>query len=103
MPFHGRLVAISKRNPGRLRILGAFSLRLDSEGSIGHFFSDAGVVPDAVVPIDFGGTGLSATPTLLGLDRDGVTGRSWIGKLDADKENDVLRYIATSCPDCRLE
>ena len=86
-----------------------FNYKCDAWPDCGGFYALRQLVAAACevrsnqVPIDFEGTGLSATPALPGLDRDGVIGRSWIGKLDADKENDVLRYIATSCPDCRLE
>lgn len=41
-----------------------------------------------------GSTGASGTPTLILVDRNGVVSKSWVGKLSATEESDVLGQLA---------
>jgi thiol-disulfide isomerase/thioredoxin len=44
--------------------------------------------------------GISATPTILLLDRSNRVDREWIGALDANQENDLLAAVRAFCGHC---
>jgi hypothetical protein len=57
------------------------------------YLKKLGVSVDDVKQAPLASFGVSGTPTLILVDRDGVTRQSWIGKLSADKETDFLKSL----------
>lgn len=51
------------------------------------------IEPDAVVYVEQSELPVSATPTLLVVDPDGVITHAWIGLLDTEREADVLDVV----------
>lgn len=54
------------------------------------YLDKLGVSVDEVKQIPLASIGVSATPTLILIDRNGTVIESWVGKLPSDKENEVL-------------
>lgn len=57
------------------------------------FLVSQAIEPDAVVYIEQDELPVSATPTLLMTDPDGVITHAWIGLLDTEQEADVLDIV----------
>lgn len=57
------------------------------------YLKNLGVTVDDVKQAPLASFGVSGTPTLILVDRDGVTRQTWVGKLAADKEMDFLKSL----------
>jgi hypothetical protein len=57
------------------------------------YLKNLGVTVDDVKQAPLASFGVSGTPTLILVDRDGVTRQTWVGKLSADKEMDFLKSL----------
>jgi thioredoxin-related protein len=56
-------------------------------------FASGGAQPDGMVNIDFASIKVPGTPTLLLVDNTGKVLDVWVGKLDPDKEKEVLKVL----------
>ena len=87
MPFYRRLMA---RNETDLQVVVAAP---PHDTGIGEYLASEAVHPDAVVFVERGQLPLLATPTLFVVDASGTVTHAWLGRLDADREADVLSVL----------
>jgi thioredoxin-related protein len=56
-------------------------------------FSGAGAQPDNMVNVDFAAIKVPGTPTLMLVDNNGKVLNVWVGKLNSDGEQEVLKAL----------
>ena len=84
--FHGRLAQAAKRNGVRL-----VAVSREEPARNRAFLSSGGVSVDAALSLDASHIRLAVTPTLILVRRNGVVIKSWVGRLNPQGEEDVLR------------
>jgi hypothetical protein len=90
VPFYSRLVTLRNSLGGRFKIYAVF-FQGQREGIA---YSDAhGLSFDGVLPAHPGIAKITATPALLLLDRDSTITAAWVGRLDEQKQNQVMAAI----------
>lgn len=62
----------------------------------GKYLNELGVVVDGIVNASLADIHVAATPTLVLVDRSGRVSNVWVGKLDSNRENDVIQRAFTS-------
>jgi hypothetical protein len=88
MPFYRRLVGIA--GPGVQIVIAA----MPSDTGIEAYLASEGLKPDGIVFVsDEDVLPVSATPTLLLADADGVVTHAWVGLLSASGEAEVITQI----------
>jgi hypothetical protein len=63
---------------------------------VARYLSEQGVIVDDIINLSLAEIKVSATPTLLLVDRSGKVSDVWVGRLDARKENEVTQRILNS-------
>lgn len=66
---------------------------LQNEATGTKYLDSYNVKVDKVVSGALDGIGVSGTPTLLLVDENGMVTDAWIGRLDKEKENDVIAKL----------
>lgn len=66
------------------------------KAEVGKYLNELGVVVDGMVNASLADIHVSATPTLVLVDRSGRVSNVWIGKLDSNRENDVIERAFNS-------
>jgi hypothetical protein len=66
------------------------------KGEVDKYLNELGVVVDGVVNASLSDIHVSATPTLVLVDRSGRVSNVWVGKLDSNRENEVIQRAFTS-------
>ncbi len=66
----------------------------EAEG--GKYLEGLGVVVDGIVTASLSDINVSATPTLVLVDRSGRVSNVWVGKLDSNRENEVIQRAFNS-------
>ncbi|HJP92914.1 MAG TPA: hypothetical protein VJ875_13230 [Pyrinomonadaceae bacterium] len=61
------------------------------KAQVGKYLNELGVVVDGIVNASLADIHVSATPTLVLVDRSGRVSNVWVGKLDSNTENDVIQ------------
>jgi hypothetical protein len=64
-----------------------------AKADVARYLSEKGFVVDEVVNVALSDLNVSATPTLLIVNRDGILSDVWVGKLDVTKEAEVIQRI----------
>lgn len=90
MPFYRRLI---ESGPTDVQIVVAAPTR---DASINDHLASEGVKPDSVVLVRRGVLPVAGTPTLLLLDRRGVIIDAWAGRLNDERETEVLGALGAS-------
>jgi hypothetical protein len=67
-----------------------------NKAEVARYLSDHGVVVDGIINASLSEINVSATPTLLLVDRSGNVRDVWVGKLDAGKKTEASRRILDS-------
>jgi hypothetical protein len=57
------------------------------------YVEELGVLVDGIVNVSLSDIQVSATPTLFLVDRSGRVSNVWIGKLDGNRENEVIQRV----------
>ena len=65
-----------------------------ADAGIRRYLVSENLEPDAVVFTEEGELPVFGTPTVLVVDDKGVVMRSWVGRLDAAGEADVMRVLS---------
>lgn len=86
-PFYRQLVDKAKQDPN-VRIVAIFP---EGEDSAKDLLKKEGVQIDEVYSGSLESIGVIATPTIMLVNQDGTITDSWLGKLPAEKENDVVK------------
>ena len=85
-PFYRRLW---QQRPGsEPRILAVVP---GDKAEVGKYVEELGVVVDGIVNASLSDIHVSATPTLFLVDRSGRVSNVWVGKLDGNRENEVIQ------------
>jgi hypothetical protein len=88
-PFYQRVAQERSRNLN-LRLVAVFPQQsAESE----EYLKGLGVAVDEVKQSELGQFGVSGTPTLILLNNHGIVENSWLGRLNDDKESEVLRLL----------
>jgi hypothetical protein len=66
------------------------------KAEVGKYLNELGVAVDGIVNASLADIHVSATPTLLLVDRSGRVSNVWVGKLDSNRENDVIQRVFNS-------
>lgn len=104
MPFYKRLVDQRNQAGSRVKIVAAvpkppaknpeaqkMAQAVQAEES--QKLAEAGVKPDAIVPLDFASVKVNGTPTILLVDNQGKVLDVWVGKQPEDGEEEVLEAL----------
>ena len=91
MPFYQRMV--QGHPPGRVRIV---AVSREPVETLQTFLRERHVEVDAVATIRGPEVPVSATPTIVLVDRRGVVKQSWLGQLTAAQEKDVVRALTST-------
>ena len=100
MPFYRRLSGITKPTPGALKFIALSPKDTQHQGA--EYLTQYSVQPDTVESADFMNLGVFSTPTLALMDGTGRIRNVWVGLLDRQKEDEVLRTIGRLCSKCQL-
>jgi hypothetical protein len=87
-PFYQLLA--QKRSGAHVKLVAV--LPQDS-GDSQKYLRDLGITVDDVKQGKPGSIGVSATPTLIMIDGNGIVTKSWLGKLPAEEEAEVLALL----------
>ena len=68
----------------------------DDKIEVTKYLEKLGVLVDGIVNVSLSEVRVTATPTLFLVDRSGKVTNVWIGKLDSDKENEVIQRVFNS-------
>ncbi|PYP86441.1 MAG: hypothetical protein DMF61_13225 [Blastocatellia bacterium AA13] len=93
-PFYRRLTEEVKK-PGDVRFM-ALLPQSRTEGQ--KYLSDLGIPIQDIEQADLGSINVRGTPTLILVDNSGIVTASWVGKLEPDKEADVINKL--QCENC---
>ena len=63
---------------------------------VSKYLGELGVVVDGIVNASLADIYVSATPTLILVDRSGKVSNVWVGKLDTSRENEVIQRAFNS-------
>jgi len=66
------------------------------KGEVGKYLNELGVVVDGIVNASLSDIHIAATPTLVLVDRSGRVSNVWVGKLDSNRENEVIQRAFNS-------
>ena len=89
-PFYQRLAQENAKNGG----VSLIALLPQSVGESQKYLNDLGVSIDDIRQAPLDAVKATATPTLIMVDRTGSVTESWVGKLPAEKEVEVLsRFV----------
>ncbi len=99
LPFYRRLAAFRSSAPGALRLVAVLPSQPESTA---RFLQVHEIDVDATVSEPLDKIGVQVTPTLLLLDRNVKLTQSWVGFLDAAKQEEVLKVLKEVCPSCAV-
>ena len=66
------------------------------KAEVSKYLDELGVVVDGIVNASLADIHVSATPTLVLVDRSGTVSNVWVGKLDSNRENEVIKRAFNS-------
>jgi hypothetical protein len=93
-PFYQRL-AQEKAKKGEVSLIAVLP---QSVGESRKYLNDNGISVDDIKQASLDAVQARATPTLIMADRTGTVVESWVGKLPAEKEDEVLNRIFVGDP-----
>lgn len=92
MPFYKRLLDERNQKNSPVKFIAAVPAE-EAKAEETQKFAAVGAQPDHMVKIDFSSIKVPGTPTLLLVDNQGKVLDVWVGKLDSDKEKEVLEVL----------
>jgi hypothetical protein len=87
-PFYRRLWQQRSRSEPRM-----IAVVPGDKVEVAKYLEKLGVLVDGIVNVSLSDIDVSATPTLLLVDRSGRVSNVWVGKLDASRENEVMERV----------
>lgn len=90
VPFYQRLVKETSKN--QVKTVAAFTQPAEEAAK---YLKSHSVAVDEIVTSSLGSIGVSSTPTILLINKDGVISDFWRGKLKEDKEAEVLAKLGS--------
>ncbi|HVS00077.1 MAG TPA: hypothetical protein VMW27_25850 [Thermoanaerobaculia bacterium] len=92
MPFYKRLLDERNQKGSQVKVVAAVG-RAEAQAEEQQKLAAAGVQPDHVTTVDFSAAKVPGTPFLVLVDNQGKVLDAWVGKLDEDKEQEVLERL----------
>jgi len=92
LPFYKQLLDRRNQTGSAVKVIAAVPNAKAREDEL-KTFQAGGVQPDGVVPADFGSIKVPGTPTLMLVDREGKVLNVWVGKLEEDRQQEVLKSL----------
>ncbi len=92
MPFYKRLIDQRNQSGSQVKVVAAVP-RPEAQAEESQKLTEAGVQPDAIVPLEFAAVRVNGTPTILLVDKQGKVLGVWVGKLPEKGEKDVLKTL----------
>jgi hypothetical protein len=93
-PFYQRLSRETAGRPG-IHLLALFPQEAE-EGR--KYLDNLGISVNEIRQAAPASTGAGGTPTLILVDQNGIIKKSWVGKLSAPEESEVLSQLAANRP-----
>ena len=90
-PFYRRLW--QQRSSSEPRIIAVVP---GNKAEVSKYLGELGVAVDGIVNASLADIHVSATPTLVLVDRSGRVSNVWVGKLDTNRENEVIERAFNS-------
>jgi len=88
-PFYQRLAEARSRS-ANVKLLAVLPQELSESQK---YLSDHGIIVDDIKQAMPSTIGVAGTPTLIMTDSDGIVTKSWVGKLPAEREGEVLSWL----------
>ncbi|MFL6196252.1 MAG: TlpA family protein disulfide reductase [Thermoanaerobaculia bacterium] len=92
MPFYKRLIDERNSKSSPVKFIAAVPSD-EAKAEENQKFAAAGTQPDHMVKLDFASVKVPGTPTILLVDNNGKVLDFWVGKLDSDREKEVLAEL----------
>lgn len=90
MPFYNRLATMRNAGQPNAEIVAAFP---EDTTTVREYTNSLGLTVESFANIPLKKLNAPATPTLILVDRNGRVIKSWLGKLTADREREVIDAI----------
>jgi hypothetical protein len=75
----------------------------EPQAEIDEYLQSRHIAPDRVISRSLEAFNVSATPTVLLVNQQGVVQAAWVGVLDSTRQKDVFRKIKEYCPTCEID
>jgi thioredoxin-related protein len=92
MPFYKQLLDQRNQKSSPVKFIAAVPFA-EAKKEEAQKFASAGARPDGLVQLDFAAVKVPGTPTLLLVDNNGEVLDVWVGKLDEDRQREVLAVL----------
>ena len=92
MPFYKRLIDQRNQSGSQVKVVAAVP-RPEAQAEETQKLTQAGVQPDAVVPLDFSSVRVNGTPTIVLVDNQGKVLDVWVGKQPEKGEKEILKTL----------
>lgn len=92
MPFYKQLLDQRNQKSSPVKIIAAVPNE-EAKAEEAQKLGSAGATPDGLVKLDFKAVKVPGTPTLMLVDNNGKVLDVWVGKLEADREQEVLAVL----------
>jgi thioredoxin-related protein len=92
MPFYKQLLDERNQKSSPVKFIAAVP-KEEMKAEEAQKFTGAGAQPDSLVQIDFAAIKVPGTPTLMHVDNNGKVLDVWVGKLDEDRQKEVLKVL----------
>lgn len=90
MPFFTEIVSMASRAPSRLQVI---AVGLEGAEAAKAYLKQHGCHPGKVVPLQSSALRVSATPTIIAVERDGLILGVWRGLQSPDRQERILRQL----------
>ncbi len=92
MPFYKQLLDQRNQKSSPVKFIAAVPAA-EAKAEEAQKFAGAGAQPDGLVQLDFAAAKVPGTPTLMLVDNNGKVLGVWVGKLDEDRQKEVLAVL----------
>lgn len=88
LPFYEKITRLRTKYPVTVSVVSR-----DSADVLGNLLSKSNITPDSIHSINRSIAGFSLTPTLLIVAPDGTVRRTFVGKLSAERQSEVMGIL----------
>ncbi len=92
MPFYKQLLDQRNQKSSPVKFIAAVPFA-EAKAEEAQKFASAGAQPDGLVQLDFAAVKVPGTPTLMLVDNNGEVLDVWVGKLEEDRQKEVLEVL----------
>ena len=92
MPFYKQILDQRNQKSSPVKFIAAVPTE-EAKAEEAQKLASAGATPDGLVKLDFAAVKVPGTPTLILVDNNGEVLDVWVGKLEAEREKEVLAVL----------